>query len=221
MIANGSSSDDFLPAFVESFARAMKSVDSRSPQAVNARSKEPFSPGIGPHTESRTVSLALNEIASQANSRYADFQLEVPYISSPRSRCDVCFGTAPTWSWSIEVKMLRLMGDNGKLNDNIVMHILSPYPAHRSAVTDAAKLLHSGLPGRKAVIIFAYEYDDWPAEPVIAAFELLASQHVRLGQRAEAFVDGFIHRVHRAARVFGWELSPRPMTIPAPETYPR
>jgi hypothetical protein len=34
------------------------------------------------------------------------------------------------WGWAIEVKMLRLMGDNGKLNDNMVMHILSPYPAH-------------------------------------------------------------------------------------------
>ena len=32
--------------------------------------------------------------------------------------------------------MLRFMGDNGKLNDNIVMHILSPYPEHRSALTD-------------------------------------------------------------------------------------
>ena len=28
-----------------------------------------------------------------------------------------------------EVKMLRLMGDNGKPNDNMLMHILSPYPA--------------------------------------------------------------------------------------------
>jgi len=27
------------------------------------------------------------------------------------------------------------MGDNGKPNDNMLMHILSPYPAHRSALT--------------------------------------------------------------------------------------
>jgi hypothetical protein len=30
--------------------------------------------------------------------------------------------------WAIEVKMLRLMGDNHKPNDNMLMHILSPYP---------------------------------------------------------------------------------------------
>jgi hypothetical protein len=48
----------------------------------------------------------------------------------------VCLGGPAPWEWAIEVKMLRFMGDNGKLNDNIVMHILSPYPEHRSALTD-------------------------------------------------------------------------------------
>jgi hypothetical protein len=35
-------------------------------------------------------------------------------------------GRAGALGSAIEVKMLRLMGDNGKLNDNMVMHILSP-----------------------------------------------------------------------------------------------
>jgi hypothetical protein len=39
--------------------------------------------------------------------------------------------------------MLRLMGDNGKPNDNMLMHILSPYPSHRSALTDCQKLLRA------------------------------------------------------------------------------
>jgi hypothetical protein len=34
------------------------------------------------------------------------------------------------------VKMLRLMSDNNKPNDNMLMHILWPYLAHRSALTD-------------------------------------------------------------------------------------
>lgn len=54
--------------------------------------------------------------------------------------------------------MLRIMGDNGKPNDNTLMHILSPYPAHRSALTDADKLARSSLPGEKAIVIYAYEY---------------------------------------------------------------
>ena len=40
--------------------------------------------------------------------------------------------------------MMRLMGDNGKPNDNILTHILSPYPAQRSAITDCRKLAASG-----------------------------------------------------------------------------
>ncbi len=44
--------------------------------------------------------------------------------------------------------MLRLMGDNGKANDNMLMHILSPYPSHRSALTDCEKLLGAWLAGQ-------------------------------------------------------------------------
>ena len=53
--------------------------------------------------------------------------------------------------------MLRLMGDNGKPNDNMLMHILSPYPKDRSALTDCAKLLGSGLVGRKAIVIYGFD----------------------------------------------------------------
>ena len=53
--------------------------------------------------------------------------------------------------WFIEVKMWRLMGDNGKPNDNILMHVLSPYVQHRSALTDCEKLSNSGFTGRKAI----------------------------------------------------------------------
>lgn len=58
--------------------------------------------------------------------------------------------------------MLRMFGDNGKLNDNMLMHVLSPYPAHRSALTDCQKLVRSALPGRKAIVVFGYGYNDWP-----------------------------------------------------------
>jgi hypothetical protein len=36
----------------------------------------------------------------------------------------------------------------------MLMHILSPYPNDRSALTDCIKLAASNLPGRKAVIIY-------------------------------------------------------------------
>lgn len=70
--------------------------------------------------------------------------------------------------------MLRLMGDNGKPNDNMLMHILSPYPADRSALTDCSKLLTSGPGDRQAVIIYGFDYPGLPMDPAIEAFETLA-----------------------------------------------
>jgi len=43
------------------------------------------------------------------------------------------------------------MGDKGKPNDNMLMHIHSPYSAHRSAVTDCEELTRSGFDGRNAI----------------------------------------------------------------------
>lgn len=52
-----------------------------------------------------------------------------------RQACDLCLG-----------------------NDNLPTHILSPYPQHRSALTDCARLAASALGARKAILIFGYSY---------------------------------------------------------------
>jgi hypothetical protein len=78
----------------------------------------------------------------------------------------------------VEGKLLRLKGDNGKPNDNMLMHIVSPYPQHRSALTDCIKLINSQLPGVKVVTIIGYSYPDLPLEPAIRAFETLARSEV-------------------------------------------
>jgi hypothetical protein len=155
-----------LDQLVHDFAAGMAAVDALRPQAESARSERTYQPGIGPHSESATVEMVMQRLGADASLPYADsFKLEVPYPSSPRSKCDLCLGHAPDWEWAVEFKMLRLMGDNGKPNDNILMHILSPYPKHRSALTDCEKLLDSGLRGRKAIVVFGYEYPEWPMEP--------------------------------------------------------
>jgi hypothetical protein len=102
--------------------------------------------------------------------------------------------------------MLRLMGDNGKPNDDMLMHILSPYPSHRSALTDCQKLAASGFSGSLAVLIYGYDYDALPMEPAVEAFEQLAEHRVRLGSRETASFDGLIHPVHRRGGVFVWEV---------------
>ncbi len=188
------------------FAEAMESVDARRPIASNARTGAPYSPGIGPHTERATVELVSEEMGRMGTIQVEGFQLEVPYPGTPRNKCDLCIGVGPDWDWAVEIKMLRLMGDNGKPNDNILMHILSPYPEHRSALTDCTKLISAGFTSRTAMLIYGYEYLEWPMEPAIESFETLASQYVTLGVRSQSDVEGLVHPIHRNGRVFAWEI---------------
>lgn len=102
--------------------------------------------------------------------------------------------------------MLRLMGDNGKPNDNMLMHILSPYPRDRSALADCEKLVASGLSGRKAVVIYGFDYPGLPMDPAIDAFELLARRNAKLSGRVVGAYRNLVHPVHREGRVFGWEI---------------
>jgi hypothetical protein len=197
-----------LAQLVQDFAVAIRRADSRGPQAVWSRTRRPYRPGIGPHTEDQTLKLVIKELIA-CDAAYIPHSFSVPYPGASRQRCDWCLGSPPAWDWATEVKMLRLFGDNGKLDDNMLMHILSPYPDHRSALTDCVKLADSGLRGRKAIMIFGYDYDDWPMDPVIDAFESLASDHVGLGRQYQAAYDHLMHPIHQRGRVFAWELAGR------------
>jgi hypothetical protein len=146
-----------LSELVADFAAAVQVVDSLAPVASNSRTGASYQPGIGPHTEAQTIKLTMAHMAEAHPQRYASYRLGVPYGDATRQACDICLGKPPVWECAVEVKMLRLMGDNGKLNDNVVMHLLSPYPAHRSALTDCMKLLASQLGMRKAILIYGYD----------------------------------------------------------------
>ena len=196
-----------LKRIVNDFARCIELADSRRPQAVNARSKEPYLPGIGPHPESQTVKLVTDEMMFEYPDIYgSSIHLGVNYPKLSRQKCDLCIGEESRFDWGIEIKMLRILGDNGKPNDNILMHILSPYPKHRSALTDCGKLLTSNIAARLAIIIYGYEAEDYPLELAIEAFEHIASMRVQLGQRLGTQFGCLIHPVHRDGAVFGWEI---------------
>jgi len=94
--------------------------------------------------------------------------------------------------------------DNGKPNDSILMHILSPYPAHRSALTDCEKLTNSTLGEAKAVLVYGYDDDAWPLEAAIDALETLASIRHKLGTRQSASFDGLVHPIHTRGAVYAW-----------------
>ena len=195
-----------LGQFVKDFASAVAKADQRRPQAIGARSKLTFQPGIGPHSEARTIALVGAELELLEPDVYRErLFYDVQYPGS-KQRCDVCLGTIEELEWAIEAKMLRMLGDNGKANDNILMHLLSPYPAHRSALTDCEKLTKSNMGKHKAILIYGYEAADWPLHPAIEAFEILAKNRVRLGDCHSARFEGLVHPVHSSGEVFAWEL---------------
>ena len=198
-----------LSSIVRDFASGIERVDSTKPLAVNVRTKKPYQPGIGPHTEAQTVRLVMDELSRRQPKIYGTYRTSVPYPELSRQRCDLCIGDGP--EWAIEIKMLRFLGDNGKPNDNILTHILSPYPANRSALTDTEKLTATSLGRRKAILIYGYDYEDWPMDPAIEAFELLAGRKVLLGPRESAKFLDLVHPVHANGRVFRWEIGASPV----------
>jgi hypothetical protein len=119
------------------FAAGLIQADARHPRWGA------YQPGIGPHTEVQTVALVLAELRREHPALYGAVQTGVAYPNNLRQKCDLLISPSGGRSWAVEVKMLRLMGDNGKPNDNMLMHILSPYPSHRSALTDCQKLAAS------------------------------------------------------------------------------
>jgi hypothetical protein len=190
------------------FAKAIESIDERGPVWSSVRTGKKYQPGLGPHPETAVVDLVAHELAREAPDVYGNFGLGVPYPSSPRLKCDWVLGEPPVLA--IEVKMLRLMGDNGRPNDNMLMHNMSPYPQHRSALTDGPKLLSSGFSSRLALLIYGFDYPDLPMDPAIEAFELLASQRIGISEMASASFSGLVHPVHREGRVFAWGITSLP-----------
>jgi hypothetical protein len=190
-----------LQRLTEDLAAAVISVDAAHPVAKNKRSGVSFEAGLGPHSEAETLALVFGEVRRAQPHIYIDLTTSVPYPNNPRQRCDVKLITreGPLF---IEGKLLRLKGDNGKPNDNMLMHILSPYPQHRSALTDCVKLGSSGIVDGKAIVLIGYTYDDMPLDPAICAFETLASG--KIGPRAEAVFSGLCHRVHCSGKVMAW-----------------
>lgn len=195
-----------LTQLVADFAVGLTQVDARRPIAVNQRSKLRFQAGIGPHSEAAAVRLIGDEMLAHVPERYSHVTYGISYPSSPRQKCDLGLACVDGTSWVLEVKLLRFRGDNGQPNDNMLMHILSPYPAHRSALTDCEKLLASGLDGRKAVLIYGFDDSEWPLETAIAAFETLARARARLGTKSTSRSGGLCHPVHQFGVVFAWEL---------------
>jgi hypothetical protein len=194
-----------LGLLATNFARGLEMADATRPVAKSQRSGRIYQAGIGPHTEDTTVGLILDALLSLDHVPWNAVQ-SVPYPGESRQFCDLELSLDGQRSY-IEVKMLRMMGDNGKPNDNMVNHILSPYSRHRSALTDIDKLRNSQFDGDRAILIYGYDYPDYPVETLLTAFEKLADGSIST-PRSQATFSGLVHPVHQEGVVAVWNVNP-------------
>lgn len=192
-----------LERFVDDVAAAFTMADGARPVWVSRTGRQ-YQAGLGPHAEDAAVALMLAELRKiDPYSSLACGQF-LPYPDAPRQKCDLWVGEPV--EWAVEIKMARFKGDNGKPDDTALKDLLSPYESDRSALTDTVKLARSGFPGRRAMLIYGFEFDDRPLEPAIAAFEILAGERVKLGACHRAAMGPLVHPVHSKGAVFGWEI---------------
>lgn len=188
---------------IDDFSLCMKNIDSTRPVYQSVRkSATVYKPGIGPHTETKTVQMVVEEMKKIDNEFYKDTIIHERYPNS-RKECDLKFKLKNEVIFS-EVKMMRIMGDNNKANDNIFMHIFSPYELQNSALTDGIKLLKSGFEGTKSIIIYGYDYENFPLLKTIELYEKIAKEFYSISERYSSSFENLVHPVHQKGNVFGW-----------------
>jgi hypothetical protein len=148
------------------FAEGLIAVDAQTQHiSANPRTGEVYQPGVKTMSEPKFVEEL---VAWWEKNYYTDFPTanaiatEVPYRNLPRAKCDLVLSTdgSPIESpeWSIEVKNIALVGNNGKNNDFGVAKILSPYLKDRSLIHDILRLKEFGIGRRKAVVGYCFDY---------------------------------------------------------------
>jgi hypothetical protein len=200
-----------LDEIVSDFADAFKAVDEMRPQG-SSRTRT-YRPGIGPLTEADAVNRALQHLKEGTRSSYYQDASPRRYPNS-RQQCDLVIPE----EWAIEFKLLRPFGDNGAQAEHWSENALHPYPGNVSSIGDSFKLIESGFPERKAIVIFGYEHSPPLIHITIAieSFEAIAKQVVgiELGARQSAMFGPLIHPVHQQGKVFGWQvLGSKPRSV--------
>lgn len=189
-----------LRSLVRDIAGALKAFDATNPVATGRS----FLPGIGPLTEDEVVAGCF---ALLRNKQPCDYAHAAPkkYPSSAKS-CDIVI----PGEWALEFKLARPYGDNGRPAERWSENLLYPYEGNTSSISDCLKLLRSGFPERKAVVVIGYEHTPpkIALEPAVASFELIATSiiGVRLSAREAVAISGLVHPHHQQASVFAWEV---------------
>jgi hypothetical protein len=155
-----------LQEIVGRFAEGIVAVDASTKHvSANQRTGEVYLPGVKTMSEPKFVEEFLEWWLLNHNSDFSPtnaIDREVPYKNIPRAKCDLILSTDGSKlenpEWSIEVKHIALVGNNGKNNDYGVAKILSPYLKDRSLIHDIDRMRNFGIGKRKAVIGYCFDY---------------------------------------------------------------
>ena len=192
-----------LQKFVQDFASSLERIDKIVPPAKNVRTGEKYERGIGPYQEKLLIEHIVKDLKKHHFTAYEKLETEVKYPQD-RKRCDIVLNN----NLFIEVKAVRKMRNNGAHEEFLVNHILSPYEADKSFLTDTKKLLSSGFQGQKAVLMYGYDYKEFPIDLILGCFELLAKKYFcKILEKYEYSFDGLIHPIHKKGKVKGYLIS--------------
>ena len=151
---------------LERFAAGLIAIDKDTRHvSANSRTGEIYLPGVKTMAEPKFVEELLTWWRSTHGSDFNPpnaSDREVRYPGIPRAKCDLIFSTDGSPidhpEWSIEVKHIALVGNNGKNNDFGVAKILSPYLKDRSLIHDIERMRDYGIGKRKAVVGYCFDY---------------------------------------------------------------
>lgn len=149
-----------LAHIVNAFADAVPWID-------DTGRNEPYFAGLPPMTEPQVCAAFKawwDHQGFSSNSEGMHFLLEQPYsMLSKQTKCDLVISSSKTRvkdaEWWVEFKRIQLVGNNGKNNDYGAQKLLSPYIKDRSFSHDISRLSKYGGGRRKAVILFAFDYN--------------------------------------------------------------
>jgi len=154
-----------LTQIVDRFAEGIPRVD-RSTTVRNSN------PRTGDSYLTSAVSLGERQLVAEIADWWADsypaelprhssVHLEYPYPDILRANCDLVIAgnrDDGRFDWAVEVKKIRLVGDNGKNNDYVLQKLLSPWLKDRSLQHDALRLRKASFAARKAVVLVGFDF---------------------------------------------------------------
>lgn len=152
-----------------------------------------------------------DELVNWWNAEFSDNFLlrEIKYPENGRWKCDIGISqvdpnsglrTDGLLDWAIELKYIRFVGDNGKVNNFGLGKVVSPYKAEHSSVGDAIRLSQTNMAKRKAVVMYGFEFDGGSEQHCRDRLDVMGLSHDR--------ADTIAKTIRAGTHDGQWELEP-------------